>query len=149
MRPRIGNTRPRTRHASASLERDRCQQSFSRSPLNYKLPETASGSDIADNGLAMCCAGRRESSPHASLADHSYRSMGREAYRMSVLTLAASMSYRRLTASLICGLLERLATMKTSVLLSSIFFMADSVVSGCWMMEWWSILDTRGADLRG
>lgn len=48
-------------------------------------------------------------------------------YRMSVLTLAHSMSYMPLTAVLIWRLLARVSTMKTRVLWSSIFFMADSV----------------------
>merc|ERR1711990_790412 len=40
------------------------------------------------------------------------------------------MSYIFLIASLICTLLARTSTMKTRVLFSSIFFMADSVVRG-------------------
>jgi hypothetical protein len=43
-----------------------------------------------------------------------------------------------LTASLICFFVDLASTMKTRVLLSSIFFMADSVVRGnlriCWSM---------------
>lgn len=52
------------------------------------------------------------------------------AYRMRVLTFWHSMSYNAFTASLICLLLDFTSTMKTSVLLSSIFFMALSVVNG-------------------
>ena len=44
------------------------------------------------------------------------------------------MSYNFLTEALICGLLALTSTMKTSVLLSSIFFIADSVVNGCFTM---------------
>lgn len=61
-------------------------------------------------------------------------------YRISVLTLATSMSYNFLTAILIIGLLARLSTMKTRVLLSSIFFMADSVVRGYLIRQYWSSL---------
>ena len=39
--------------------------------------------------------------------------------------------------------------MNTSVLLSSIFFMALSVVSGCLMMLYWSSLGRLGMLLRG
>ena len=63
------------------------------------------------------------------------------AYRMSVLTLDTSISYNFLTAYLICGLLDRLSTMKTRVLLSSIFFMADSVVRGNFTILNWSSLE--------
>lgn len=51
--------------------------------------------------------------------------------RMSVFTLAQSMSYMRLTASLICRLFARASTMKTSVLLFSVFANAVSFASGC------------------
>ena len=44
------------------------------------------------------------------------------------------MSYNFLTADLIWCLLALMSQMKTRVLLSSIFFMADSVVRGCLMM---------------
>ena len=57
---------------------------------------------------------------------------------MRVLTLATSMSYNCLTACLICGLLARTFTMNTSVLLSSIFFIADSVVRGFLIIEYLS-----------
>lgn len=53
------------------------------------------------------------------------------AYLTSVFTFATSISYSFLTACLTCGLLALTSTMKTSVLLSSIFFIADSVVKGC------------------
>merc|ERR1711998_267446 len=46
------------------------------------------------------------------------------------LIFCVSMSYIFLIASFICTLLARTSTMKTRVLFSSIFFMADSVVSG-------------------
>jgi len=59
---------------------------------------------------------------------------------MSVLTLETWMLYNLLTAILICGLLARLSTMKTNVLLSSIFFIADSVVSGYLIILNWSKL---------
>lgn len=44
------------------------------------------------------------------------------------------MSYSFLTACLTCGLFALLSTMNTRVLLSSIFFMADSVVRGNFTM---------------
>merc|ERR1712159_193851 len=68
---------------------------------------------------------------------------------MSVLTLAVLISYMRRTASVICRLVARTSTMKTRVLLSSIFFMADSVVSGYFRMQYWSSLLVLGIDLRG
>ena len=55
-------------------------------------------------------------------------------YLIKVLTLEASMSYSFFTDALIWGLLALTSTMNTRVLLSSIFFMADSVVKGCLMM---------------
>lgn len=69
-------------------------------------------------------------------------------YRIRVLTLAASTSYSFLTASLICLLLLFKSTMKTKVLLSSIFFMALSVFNGCWMTRNWSIRGKWGMDFR-
>ncbi|GIL91774.1 hypothetical protein Vretifemale_19371, partial [Volvox reticuliferus] len=48
------------------------------------------------------------------------------------------MSYMRSTASLICFLLALRSTMNTRVLLSSIFFIADSVVSGYLRTAYWS-----------
>ena len=56
-------------------------------------------------------------------------------YLMRVFTLSAVISYNFLTASLICFLLAVSPTMKTKVLLSSIFFIADSVVRGNLMMS--------------
>ena len=70
-------------------------------------------------------------------------------YRMRVLTLAAWTSYSFLTASLICRLFARMSVMKTSVLCSSIFFMADSVFSGDTIVRNWSIRGAWGIDLRG
>ena len=67
---------------------------------------------------------------------------------MSVLTLAVLISYMRRTASVICRLFARMSTMKTSVLLSSIFFIADSVVSGYLRIAYWSSGLTFGTDLR-
>lgn len=55
-------------------------------------------------------------------------------YLIRVLTLEASISYNFFTEALICGLLALTSTINTSVLLSSIFFMADSVVKGCLIM---------------
>ena len=52
------------------------------------------------------------------------------AHRMRVLTLAAWTSYSFFTASLIWRLFARMSVMKTRVLCSSIFFIADSVFSG-------------------
>ena len=52
-------------------------------------------------------------------------------YLIRVLTLEASISYNFFTEALICGLLALTSTINTSVLLSSIFFIADSVVKGC------------------
>ena len=55
-------------------------------------------------------------------------------YLIRVLTLEASISYNFFTEALICGLLALTSTINTSVLLSSIFFMADSVVKGCFII---------------
>ena len=63
--------------------------------------------------------------------------------------MATSTSYIFLTAALIFGLLALISTMKTRVLLSSIFFMADSVVNGCLMVENWSSLGAAADDLVG
>src|SRR3712207_3717864 len=52
--------------------------------------------------------------------------------RMRVLILTVSTSYCFLRACLIWRLLALVSTMKTRVLFSSIFFIADSVLSG-WM----------------
>lgn len=51
-------------------------------------------------------------------------------HRINVFTLAALTSYSFFTASLIWRLFDRISTMNTSVLCSSIFFIADSVFSG-------------------
>ena len=67
---------------------------------------------------------------------------------LSVLTLDASVSYNFLTASLIWGLLASLCTMKTRVLLSLIFFMADSLVRRYFTMVYWSILHLFGVLLQ-
>ena len=58
------------------------------------------------------------------------------AYLIKVLTLQTLMSYNFLTADLIWCLLAFKLQIKTKVLLSSIFFMADSVVNGCLMILW-------------
>ena len=55
-------------------------------------------------------------------------------YLIRVLTFDTSISYSFLTACFICGLFALRLTTNTSVLLSSIFFIADSVVRGCLMM---------------
>merc|ERR1711935_226404 len=68
--------------------------------------------------------------------------------RTSVLTLAVLISYMRRTASVIWRLFARVSTMKTRVLLSSIFFIADSVVSGYLRMAYESSGLTFGTDLR-
>ena len=70
-------------------------------------------------------------------------------YLINTLTLATSMSYILLTAILILGLLAFKSTINTSVLLSSIFFIADSVVRGYLMIAQWSSLFTAGMDFRG
>ena len=57
-------------------------------------------------------------------------------YLIRVLTFAAWISYNFLTASLICFLFAVSPTMKTKVLLSSIFFIADSVVRGNLMISY-------------
>ena len=62
---------------------------------------------------------------------------------MSVLTFSASMSYNFFTAWLIWCLLAFLSTIKTRVLLSSIFFIADSVVRGYFTIRNWSNLSSR------
>jgi len=61
-------------------------------------------------------------------------------YLIRVLTLETWMLYNLLTAILIWGLLARLSTINTNVLLSSIFFIADSVVSGYLIILNWSKL---------
>merc|ERR1719301_13260 len=68
---------------------------------------------------------------------------------MRVLTFAHCTSYIALTASLIFCLLARMSTMKTRVLISSIFFIADSVVNGLLMIENLSSLLMCCTDFRG
>merc|ERR1719446_654829 len=68
---------------------------------------------------------------------------------MSVLTFAHWTSYIAFTASLIFSLVARMSTRKTKVLISSIFFMADSVVRGHFMIAYLSILFRRCTDFRG
>ena len=55
---------------------------------------------------------------------------------IKVLTLAAWISYNFFTASLICLLFAVSPTINTRVLLSSIFFIADSVVKGNLMISY-------------
>ena len=64
------------------------------------------------------------------------------------LTFLHLMSYIPLTADLIFALVARTSTMNTSVLLSSIFFIADSVVSGNLRIWYESSLLTRGTERR-
>merc|ERR1719174_731277 len=52
-------------------------------------------------------------------------------------------------ASLICRLLAKVSTRNTNVLISSIFFIADSVVKGHLIMEYLSILFLLATDLTG
>merc|ERR1719430_1992906 len=59
------------------------------------------------------------------------------------------MSYSRFTAERIWRLVERRWVRNTSVLLSSIFFMEASVVIGCLMTAWASILFLRGTERWG
>ena len=70
-------------------------------------------------------------------------------YLIKVLTLQTLMSYNFLTADLIWCLLAFKLVIKTKVLLSSIFFMADSVVRGCLMILWASIRLREGVDFLG
>merc|ERR1719362_1889108 len=53
------------------------------------------------------------------------------------------------TASLMLILLDFTSTMKTDVLISSIFFIALSVVTGYWMMRYLSILQRPSTDFLG
>lgn len=75
--------------------------------------------------------------------------MCNNAYRMSVFSLMVSTSYSFFSASLICLLFALTSTMNTSVLFSSIFFIALSVFNG-WMMtleasrRGWCGIDLRG-----
>jgi hypothetical protein len=66
-------------------------------------------------------------------------------YLIRVLTFFAWMSYIFLTAALIFFLSALRSTMKTRVLLSSIFFIADSVVRGYFRVWYWSSLFLPGA----
>merc|ERR1719409_2649443 len=68
---------------------------------------------------------------------------------MSVLILEVCTSYMECTASLICRLLARTSTRNTSVLISSIFFIADSVVTGQTMIRCLSNETGWTTDLRG
>ncbi len=70
-------------------------------------------------------------------------------HRINVLIFTHSTSYSFRSASRICRLLALTSTMKTSVLFSSIFFMADSVLSGCTMTWCSSRRGACGMDLRG
>src|SRR5260370_38510815 len=72
-----------------------------------------------------------------------------KAYRIRVLILAACTSYNFFTASLICLLFARISQMKTRVLCSSIFFIADSVLRGDIMARYGSIRAPWGMDFRG
>eukprot|EP00448_Togula_jolla_P011657 CAMPEP_0170606760 /NCGR_PEP_ID=MMETSP0224-20130122/20688_1 /TAXON_ID=285029 /ORGANISM="Togula jolla, Strain CCCM 725" /LENGTH=137 /DNA_ID=CAMNT_0010931871 /DNA_START=240 /DNA_END=653 /DNA_ORIENTATION=- len=68
---------------------------------------------------------------------------------MRVLTLAHCTSYIAFTASLILGLVALMSTRNTSVLISSIFFIADSVVTGHWMIRYLSSLSRLLQDFLG
>jgi len=68
---------------------------------------------------------------------------------IKVLTFSASTWYILLTASLICFLLALTSQIKTRVLSSSIFFMADSVLSGNLRMLYWSTELTFGTETLG
>lgn len=70
-------------------------------------------------------------------------------YLIRVLTFLVCMSYIFLTAALIFFLSARMSTMKTRVLLSSIFFIALSVVNGYLSIWKWSSLHLPGALMRG
>merc|ERR1711965_452896 len=65
--------------------------------------------------------------------------------RMSVFTLLQEISYMALTASLICRLFAATSTINTKGLLSSIFFIALSVVKGYLMTRYLSIFARAGA----
>merc|ERR1719254_214591 len=68
---------------------------------------------------------------------------------MSVFTFAHFTSYNSFTASLIRTFVALMSTKNTSVLISSIFFMADSVVTGHWMMRYLSIRSRVSTDFIG
>ena len=75
---------------------------------------------------------------------------GREnTHLISVLTLTHSTSYSFFNASLICRLFALTFTINTSVLFSSIFFIALSVFNGCTMIFSASRRGACGIDLRG
>merc|ERR1719331_3187489 len=59
--------------------------------------------------------------------------------RIRVLTLITFTSYNSATAFLIWFLFDRVSTRKTRVLISSIFFIADSVVTGTLMILYLSM----------
>ena len=66
-----------------------------------------------------------------------------------MLILTQSTSYSFFNASLICLLFALTSQMKTRVLFSSIFFIADSVLSGWMMILAASRRGCKGIDLRG
>merc|ERR1719191_722796 len=68
---------------------------------------------------------------------------------MSVLTFAHCTSYIDFTASFIFCFVARMSTRNTRVLISSIFFIADSVVSGLLMIANLSNLSKRLTDFEG
>merc|ERR1719507_1706219 len=68
---------------------------------------------------------------------------------MSVFTFAAFTSYMACTASLMLILVAFTSTINTNVLISSIFFIADSVVTGYLMMRYLSILARLSTDFLG
>lgn len=68
---------------------------------------------------------------------------------INVLIFSASTSYSFLMAALICLLLAARFTIKTSVLISSIFFMADSVLRGKRIVLKASIRGAWGIDFLG
>lgn len=69
--------------------------------------------------------------------------------QITLLTFETSILYSFLTALRICGLLAFISTTKTKVFVSSIFFIADSVVKGCFIIAYTSILFRFGTDFRG
>lgn len=78
-----------------------------------------------------------------------WRTAQQEIYLINVLIFFVWMSYIFFTASFIFFLSALRSTMKTRVLLSSIFFIADSVVRGYLRMAYWSSLFLPGALTRG
>merc|ERR1719221_163088 len=69
--------------------------------------------------------------------------------RMSVFTFAHLTSYICRTASLMFNFVALMSTKKTRVLISSIFFMADSVVTGHWMILYLSLRSRLSTDRLG